>query len=98
MRSSFRPLLRPVATRAGVTHVLIKNYGKGPAISVLLYEPPVRGTSEPIGETDVIEPLSTPRSSATPTRCRRVSHGYDVLDARLTGSSSKPFAWSRRPA
>lgn len=59
LRSSYRPLLRPVRTR-GVTSLLVKNYGKGPALSVLVYEPPVRDDSEPIAEADVVEPLGQP--------------------------------------
>lgn len=36
---------------------MLKNYGSGPALSVLLYEPPVHESSGPVAELDMIEPL-----------------------------------------
>lgn len=56
IRAAYRPLLRPVKT-TGVTTFLVKNYGNGPAIGVLVYAP---GDPEPIAEVDVVEPIGEP--------------------------------------
>lgn len=68
LRTSFRPIVRPVPVR-NVDHplglhpraLLLKNYGRGPAFSVLLYrDDAVFLNAPPMAERDIVEPLGEP--------------------------------------
>lgn len=81
-RTSFRPVIRPVPTRThsnqiATDRLILKNYGKGPAFSVMLFqEDAVFLNDGPIGIVDVVEPLGS-----GPLESRRL--GRVVLNASV---------------
>lgn len=63
-RTSFRPIVRPVPIRDDSSTIrlsdrslLLKNYGRGPAFGVLLFDPDDGLIGDPIASVNVVEPL-----------------------------------------
>src|SRR5688572_4684431 len=90
-RASFRPVVRAVPARYANQTIrpdvlILKNIGRGPAVSVFLIEPePPPGERWPPDEgpivtsVDVIEPLGAPRGGGEETRIGRVALGIPRL-------------------
>jgi len=85
-RGSFRPVVRPVPARhpngtINNGRLILKNIGRGPAISVSLVEPPPPPGEQwplthpgPIVTTvDVVEPLGAPQGGGESTRIGRIA-------------------------
>jgi len=56
-KDSYRPILRTIPARNNPHAVILKNIGRGAAVSVLIVERPGDEESRLIGEVDAIEPL-----------------------------------------
>lgn len=67
IRSSYRPVLRPIAVRHGSNRawfLIVKNYGRGPAFAVVIID---TATEKLLAAVDVIEPLG-PRENGDETK------------------------------
>jgi hypothetical protein len=82
LHSAYRPVLRPVPARNNPELLLIKNVGRGPAVSIVLME---KNHPQVIAELDLVEPLG-PRPSGRDGEVQRVGR----RELRLAGSGLTP--------
>lgn len=105
-RTSFRPIVRPVPIRDDSSPIrvsdgslLLKNYGRGPAFGVMLFDPDEGIDADPIASVNVVEPLGEPLGTDPSERNRvgrtavelrhpyqlRFEHRYRLLYQDLAG-------------
>ena len=68
LHSAYRPVLRPVPARANSELLLLKNIGRGPAVSIVLLD---QNDSSLMAELDLVEPLG-PRPPGPTGEAQRV--------------------------
>lgn len=85
IRSAYRPVLRPIAASKGNVdaQLILKNYGRGPAMAVILFD---EAQGRWFGGIDVLEPLG-PREG----RDEKTRVGREVLQLRLAMENNQRY-------